>query len=112
MNRTPAGLPGDGIHPWGPRNEVNLGYMAETRSGTAHSGAHVDALAHMTIGEDDHWYGGGNAREHLGDRGPKRGDGSKLPPFVPRGVLRDVPAHRGVEALPPQDPVTADELQA
>ena len=21
-----------------------------------------------TIGEDDHWYGGGNAREHLGDR--------------------------------------------
>jgi kynurenine formamidase len=112
MYRTPAGLRGDGIEPWGPRNEVNLGYMAETVSGTAHSGAHVDALAHMTIGEDDHWYGGGNTREHLGDRGPKFGDGAKLPHFVTRGVLLDVPGFRGIEALPAHDPVTADELQA
>jgi kynurenine formamidase len=66
----------------------------------------------MTIGEDDHWYGGGNAREHLGDRGPKLGDGSKLPPFITRGVLLDVPAHRGVQALPAHEPVTAEELQA
>jgi kynurenine formamidase len=112
MYRTPAGLRGDGIAPWGPVNEVNLGYMAETVSGTAHSGAHVDALAHMTIGEDDHWYGGGNAREHLGDRGAKRGDGAKLPHFVTRGVLLDVPGFRGIEALPAHEPVTADELQA
>ena len=112
MYRTPAGLRGDGIRPWGPVNEVNLGYMAETVSGTAHSGAHVDALAHMTIGEDDHWYGGGNTREHLGDRGPKFGDGAKLPPFVTRGVLLDVPGYRRVEALPAHEPVTADELQA
>jgi hypothetical protein len=62
MYRTPGGLRGDGEQPWGPRNEVNLGYMAEVVSGTAHSGAHVDALAHMTIGDDDHWYGGGTAR--------------------------------------------------
>jgi kynurenine formamidase len=112
MSRTPNGLRGDGVEPWGPRNEVNLGYMAEVVSGTSHSGAHVDALAHMTIGEDDHWYGGGNAREHLGDRGPKRGDGAKLPHFVTRGVLLDVPAHRGIEALPAHEPVGAEELQA
>ena len=55
MYRTPGGLRGDGVKPWGPRNEVNLGYMAENVSGTSHSGAHVDALAHMTIGDDDHW---------------------------------------------------------
>jgi kynurenine formamidase len=110
--RTPSGLRGDGVQPWGPVNEVNLGYMAEVVSGTSHSGAHVDALAHMTIGEDDHWYGGANAREHLGDHGPKISDGSKLPPFVTRGVLLDVPAHRGVEALPAHEPVTAEELQA
>src|SRR3954463_2952164 len=61
MYRTPGGLRGDGEQPWGPRNEVNLGYMAEVVSGTSHSGAHVDALAHMTIGDDDHWYGGGPA---------------------------------------------------
>jgi kynurenine formamidase len=112
MYCTPSGLRGDGAQPWGPHNEVDLGYMAETVSGTSHSGAHVDALAHMTIGEDDHWYGGSNAREHLGDRGPKRGDASKLPPFITRGVLLDVAAHRGVDALPAHSPVTADELAA
>ncbi|MBK5248011.1 MAG: cyclase family protein [Actinomycetales bacterium] len=112
MYRTPAGLRGDGVQTWGPANEVNLGYMAENVSGTSHSGAHVDALAHMTIGEDDHWYGGGNAREHLGDRGPTWGDGAKLPPFITRAVLLDVPGYRGVEALPAHEPVTGEELQA
>ncbi len=112
MYRTPGGLRGDGEQPWGPRNEVGLGYMAEVVSGTSHSGAHVDALAHMTIGADDHWYGGGNAREHLGDRGPTLGDASKLPPFLTRGVLLDVPAYRGVDALPAHSPVTAEELAA
>jgi kynurenine formamidase len=112
MYRTPNGLRGDKEQPWGPRNEVNLGYLAEVVSGTSHSGTHVDALAHMTIGEDDHWYGGGNAREHLGDRGPTLGDGSKLPPFITRGVLLDVPGFRGVEALPAHEPVTGEELQA
>src|SRR4051812_6451006 len=38
MSRTPNGLRGDGVEPWGPRNEVNLGYMAELVSGTSHSG--------------------------------------------------------------------------
>lgn len=112
MYRTPNGLRGDGVEPWGPGNEVNLQYMAESVSGTAHSGAHVDALAHMTIGEDDHWYGGGNAREHLGDRGPTVGDGSRLPPFIRRGVLLDVPGYLGVDALDSHQPVDADQLQA
>ena len=112
MYRTPSGLRGDGVQPWGPNNGVNLQYMAENVSGTAHSGAHVDALAHMTIGEDDHWYGGGNAREHLGDRGPSVGDGSKLPAFIRRGVLLDVPGYQGVEALESHQPVSAEHLQA
>jgi kynurenine formamidase len=112
MYRTPFGLRGDGEEPWGPVNEVNLGYMAEVTSGTSHSGAHVDALAHITIGPDDRWYGGVSAHEHLGDRGPKIGDGSKLPHFITRGLLLDVPAYRGVDALPASDPVTAEELQA
>jgi len=111
MYRTPAGLRGDGKQPWGPGNEVNLGYMAELVSGTSHSGAHVDALAHMTIGSDDHWYCG-NAGEHLGDGGPTRGDGEKLPPFITRGVLLDVPGYRGVQALDAGTAVGAAELQA
>lgn len=112
MYRTPGGLRGDGVTPWGPINEVNLGYMAEVTSGTSHSGAHVDALAHMTIGDDDHWYGGGSAQSDLGDRGPTKGDASKLPSFIRRGVLLDVPGYRGLPALPAHESVTADELKA
>lgn len=112
MYRTPSGLRGDGVKPWGPVNEVNLGYMAEVTSGTSHSGAHVDALAHMTIGDDDHWFGGGSARTDLGDRGPTKGDASELPSFITRGVLLDVPGYRGVAALPASEPVDAEELEA
>ena len=36
--------------PWGPGNEAGLGYMSELVLGTTHSGAHIDAHAHMTIG--------------------------------------------------------------
>lgn len=111
MYRTPAGLRADGEEPWGPHNGVNLGYMAEVTSGTSHSGAHVDALAHMTIGHDDHWYAGVSANDHLGDRGPKIGDASKLPHFLTRGVLLDVPGYRGIDALPAGEPVDATELQ-
>lgn len=112
MYRTPQGLRGDGQRPWGTTNGVNLGYMAEVVSGTSHSGAHVDALAHMTIGPDDHWYGGANAAQHLGDRGPKHGDASKLPPFIARGVMLDVPRYRGLTSLPAGTPVDAGELEA
>lgn len=111
MSRTPSGLRADNKQPWGPVNDVNLGYMAEVVSATSHSGAHVDALAHMTIGSDDHWFCG-NAVEHLGDRGPTRGDGGKLPPFITRGVMLDVPGYRGLDALPTSSPVDADELRA
>ena len=62
---------------------------------TSHSGAHIDALAHMTVGEDMHWYGGGTADEHLTDFGPTYGDASKMPPFFTRGVLLDAPGNRG-----------------
>jgi kynurenine formamidase len=110
--RTPRGLRVAGDQPWGPRNDVGLGYMSEVVSGTMHSGAHVDALAHITIGPDAHWYGGATADEFCGDFGPTRADGSKLPPIVTRGVLLDVPTYRGLEALPKGEPVGAEELQA
>ncbi len=70
---SPRGIVADGRQPWGPVNDTNLGYMAEYLMCTSHSGAHIDALAHMTIDEDMHWYGGGQADKHLGDHGPDFG---------------------------------------
>jgi len=110
--RTPRGIGVSGAQPWGPDNEAGLGYMAEYLMATSHSGAHVDALAHMTVGPDQHWYGGGRADDHLTDAGPTVGDASKLPPFFTRGVLLDVAGYRGVSCLPAGSPIDAAELES
>ena len=98
--RSPQGIRVSGAQPWGPGNDAGLGYMCEYVLSTSHSGAHIDALAHMTIGADDHWFCGA-ARTHLGDFGPTAGDATAIPPIWTRGVLFDVPRHRGVDSLDP-----------
>ena len=110
--RSPPGIKAEGAQPWGPPNDAGLGYMAEYLMAPSHSGAPIDELAHMTVGDDNHWYGGGNTAEHLTDKGPVVGDAEKLPPFFTRGVLLDAPGYRGVQALPAGSPVGADEMQA
>jgi len=112
MHRSPRGIRAVGAQPWGPPNEVGLGYMAEVVSATSHSGAHVDALAHMTIGDDNHWYGGATTDEFLTDAGPSVGDAEKLPHFFTRGVLLDVARHRQIKCLPAGSPISGTELAA
>jgi kynurenine formamidase len=109
--RTPQGIRAAGDQPWGPPNDVCLGYMSELVMGTTHSGAHIDAHAHMTVGDDDRWHGG-SARTDLGDFGPLTGDATEIPPLWRRGVLYDVAGHRGVGALPAGEPVSAQELRS
>ena len=110
--RTPRGLRVSSSQPWGPINDAGLGYMAEYVMATSHSGAHVDALAHMTVGDEMRWYGGGSADAHLTDFGPAFGDAAKLPSFFTRGVLLDAAGHRGVECLPAGSAIDAAELEA
>lgn len=110
--RTPRGIRVTGAQPWGPVNDAGLGYMAEYVMATSHSGAHIDALAHMTVDDDMHWYGGGNADEHLTDFGPTHLDASAMPPFFTRGVLLDAAGHRGVACLAKGAPIDAAELEA
>jgi kynurenine formamidase len=108
--RTPQGIRAAGTRPWGPDNDAGLGYMSELVLGTTHSGAHIDAHAHMTIGPEDRW-NAGSAREHLGDFGPLRGDATEIPSLWRRGVLYDVPGHRGVPFLARGERVGAAELR-
>jgi kynurenine formamidase len=110
--RTPRGIRVTGAKPWGPVNDAGLGYMAEYVMATSHSGAHIDALAHMTVGDDMHWYGGGKADEHLTDFGPSYGDASNLPPLFTRGILIDAAGYRGVDCLPKGSPIDAAEMEA
>ena len=109
--RTPQGIRAAGDQPWGPLNDAGLGYMSEVVLGSQHTGAHIDAHAHMTVGEDDRWHGG-SARTQLGDFGPLTGDATEIPPLWRRGVLYDVAGFREVDALPAGDPVTAHEVEA
>lgn len=108
--RTPQGIRAAGDTPWGPLNDAGLGYMSEMVMGSTHSGAHIDAHAHMTLGADDRW-NGGSAQRHLGDFGPLRGDATEIPALWRRGVLYDVPGHRGAEHLGRAEAVTASELE-
>src|SRR5581483_11772194 len=109
--RTPHGSRVTGDHHWGLPNDACLGFMSELVIGTTHTGAHIDAHAHMTVGPEDRWHGG-SARTDLGDFGPVIGDACEIPPLWRRGVLYDVPGHRGVTALTANEPITADELLA
>ena len=109
--RTPQGLRAEAAEPWGPHNDACLGYMSELVMGTVHTGAHIDAHAHMTVGADDRWHGG-SAPADLGDFGPLKGDATEIPPLWRRGVLYDVPRHRGLRALAAGAAVTAEELLA
>ena len=109
--RTPAGLRAEGVQPWGPHNDACLGYMSELVMGTTHTGAHIDAHAHMTVGDEDRWHGG-SAGADLGDHGPLKGDATEIPPIWRRGVLYDVAGWQGVDALPAAEPITAEELLA
>ena len=90
-------------------NTSNVGVVSEMVIATQHSGAHMDALGHITSGGDDHWYNG-SAGADLGDFGPTVGDGSQLPALVTRGVLVDVAAELGVDRLEAGHPITVEEF--
>lgn len=75
-----------------------------------HVGTHVDALGHVSHDgrlhgdvEADAAQRGGRFDEHGIDR---------FPPFVGRGVLLDIPATLGVEALAPAHEITVEEVRA
>jgi kynurenine formamidase len=110
--RSPRGIRVAGDKPWGDvPNDAGLGYMSEVISGTAHTGAHIDARAHMTLGSEGRWYGGATADEDLGDFGPRTGDATTLPVLITRGVLLDVASWKGVSCLDKGEPVTGADLE-
>ncbi len=60
----------------------------------------IDGLAHITAGADDHWYNGFKEAEWGGDWGPRKCDGTTIPPIIARGVLIDVAAFRRSTSCP------------
>src|ERR1700742_3623609 len=110
--RTPQGIGLAGDLPGFGEGPANVTFLSEMMVASMHTGAHVDALSHIACGSDDHWYGGDRAADELTDFGPRTADGAALPPFLCRGVLVDLPRHRGVEALDAGTGVGWSEIEA
>ena len=73
---------------------------------------HIDALCHVWD-EDGMWNGRDPDREVGQENGSRFADIDTLGDgIVTRGVLLDVPRHRGVPYVTPEEPVTGDELAA
>ncbi|WP_329244535.1 cyclase family protein [Actinoallomurus sp. NBC_01490] len=75
-----------------------------------HVGTHMDALCHVAV--DGRMYGGVTVADAL-ENGRYSSHGiDQVPPLVRRGVLFDVPAVRGLDRLPPGEPVSVEDLRA
>ncbi|QDV34057.1 cyclase family protein [Tautonia plasticadhaerens] len=75
-------------------------------------GTQIDGLGHVTAGADDHWYNGFTEADWGGDFGIRKCDATTIPPIIARGVMVDVAAWKGVDALPAHTVITAEDLQA
>jgi kynurenine formamidase len=97
------------------RHEAGLGEARTSASGmiitAEHAGTHIDALCHQAV--DMQMFGGRKA-----DASTQTSNGftelgvETIAPMAARGVLVDIPRHRGVRRLPAGTVVGADELQA
>ncbi|HEY7060094.1 MAG TPA: cyclase family protein [Chloroflexota bacterium] len=96
---------GDAVRPGNASSANELLVMC------AHTGTHLDALAHYA--RDGKLYGGADAcAVQQGTRGFQSGGIEETRPIVQRGVLLDVPAALGVEVLHDRQAVGATELEA
>lgn len=72
----------------------------------------IDGLGHITVGKDNHWYNGFKEADWGGNFGIRKCDATTIPPIITRGVLIDVAALRGDDALPPNYEITPADLKA
>lgn len=99
MTHTPNGTVVDDPVGVGHHQNEHVSYTGSAISMYTHTGTHIDALNHF--GLDGRIWNGFEASRHLGDRGWRKTGAETIPPIIARGVLIDVAAARGVEALPP-----------
>jgi len=71
----------------------------------------IDGLAHITHGQDNHFYNGFKAAEWGGDFRIRKADVTTIPPIIARGVLIDVAGSKNMEALPSGYEITVADLE-
>lgn len=113
--RTPEGVARQRDLPFTTPEQGNTGHTRWHSSAMFISdnvGTQIDGLAHITHGDDNHWYNGFRSDQWTGDFGVRKADVTTIPPIVARGVLIDVAGQKGVEALPSNYEITVADLEA
>lgn len=109
LTHTPRGTAVDDPLGVGHAANAHVSYTGDAVSLYTHMGTHIDALNHF--GLNGKIWNGFAADEHLGDKGWRKAGAETIPPIIARGVLIDVAAAKGVEELPPNYRITADDLR-
>jgi kynurenine formamidase len=123
----PGHSPGEIItfrSPEGVKDQKDLAFTTPEKGNTGgtawHSNAlfindnvatQIDGLAHITHGDDDHWYNGFKEEDWGGNFGVRKADVLTIPPIVARGVMIDVAGFKNTEALPSSYEITVEDLQ-
>ncbi len=109
LTHTPRGTVVDNPNGLGERMNSKVSYTGDAISMYTHMGTHIDALNHF--GLDGKIWNGFTSDKHLGDKGWKKTGAETIPPIIARGVMIDVAAYKGVEALTNNYRVSADDLK-
>ncbi len=109
VTHTPRGNVVDDPNGMGRAMNEKVSYTGDAVSMYTHMGTHIDALNHFGL------YGkiwnGFSADEYLGDQGWLKEGAETIPPVIARGVLIDVAGAKGMDVLPGNYRITAEDLR-
>ena len=72
----------------------------------------IDGLAHITVGNDNHWYNGFKEENWGGDFGVRKCDATTIPPIIARGIMLDIAGLHNVRTLPAHYAITPKDIDA
>ena len=88
--------------------QTGVGVSGDVLAMHSHAGTHVDALSHFW--RDGTLYNGRDASAINSREGVTWAGIDRVGSFVTRGILADIPRHRGVEYLTPEDGISGQDL--
>ncbi|MEU8310504.1 cyclase family protein [Actinomadura sp. NPDC048955] len=109
MTHTPHGTVIDDSMGVGDEQNRLVSYSGDAISMYTHCGTHVDALNHF--GYAGEIFNRFTVDEHLGSRNWTVAGADRQPPVLARGVLLDVAGAKGMNTLPPNYGITAQDLR-
>jgi len=111
--RSPEGIERQGDHEFAgsEANPAGVAWHSCALFVSDNVATQIDSLAHITVGEDDHWYNGFTEAKAGGDFGVQRCSAAGIPPVVNRAVLLDIAGLEGVDSLPPLFAITPDHCR-